>query len=658
MKAYVRRFRRLGAKVTQRGRRVLDMLQKPSEVDLLMAQLPKVGNAKQLSETVVVITGSSKGIGRVVALAFAAKGARVVVNGRDPAALDHVVQEISAQGGRAVGVCADVSTEAGAHAVLDQAIQAFGQVDVLINNAAVAGPWGVKGWEAGIQEFEETIRANLVGPFACAKYAIDWMIRHHRPGRVVNVSSIATEGNHAGILAYGTSKAALEALTRYLANDLGSSGVTVVTISPHSVRTEAKAARRWDEAELLPPAECLVPAFEHVALAPAHMVHGRIVSTQRFLVDAYAESILASPTAAARRMAYEPMRHHGVVVERDPSAFTLMDRAENRYGPSPKAKAVLAQALTPAMLTYYPDQDYTKLRRVLAAEHALPEEAFVIGNGSWELIGRLVQEFVKPGEEVVSNNPGWFGFNLVCNRRNVALNRVPFRLRAGNELPHHNLEGILNAIGPRTRLVYLISPSNPEGVTLKHDEFANFLERVPPDLPVIVDEAYAEYASDPEMLNTPRLVASSDRTLVGLRTFSKFYGLAGMRIGYAFAKPAFTDLLWRQGQIFNVSGLAEAAATASLTDMDHRADIHAQFTKERQRLFGALNDLGLKHIPSQAPYVLVERVAPLPKLIERFQDAGIYIPNFEFYDGEFIMLPIGTTAENDRNLGILRSLLS
>ncbi|HVZ02940.1 MAG TPA: SDR family NAD(P)-dependent oxidoreductase [Dongiaceae bacterium] len=658
MKAYVRRLRRLSAKVTQRGRRVLNVLQKPNEVDLLMARLPKVGNATQLSEMVVVITGSSKGIGRVIALAFAAKGARIVVNGRDQSSLDRVLQEISAQGGRAVGVCADVGTEGGAHAVLDAAVQAFGQVDVLINNAGVPGPWGVKGWEAGIDEFEKTIRANLVGPFACAKYAIDWMVRNGHPGRVVNVSSIATEGNHAGILAYGTSKAALEALTRYLAIDLGNSGITVVTISPHSVATEAKAARRWDEAELLPPAECLIPAFEHVALAPAHMVHGRIISTQRFLENAYAESVLASPISSARRIAYEPMRHRGKVVDRDPTAFTLMDRAENRYGPSPKAKAALAQALTPAALTYYPDQDYTKLKRALAAEHGLAEESFVIGNGSWELIARLVQEFVKPGEEVVSNNPGWFGFNLLCNRRNVALKRVPFRLVPGNELPHHNLEGILNAIGPRTRFIYLISPSNPEGIALKHEEFASFLAKVPQDLPVIVDEAYAEYADEPDMLNTPALVAATDRTLVGLRTFSKFYGLAGMRIGYAFAKPAFAEMLQRHGQIFNVSGLSEEAAVASLTDMDHRAAVHGQATQERQRLFGALADLGLRHVPSQTPYVLVERIAPLPKLIERFEDAGIYIPNFEFYDGEFIMLPIGTTAENDRNLGILKSFLS
>jgi histidinol-phosphate aminotransferase len=424
------------------------------------------------------------------------------------------------------------------------------------------------------------------------------------------------------------------------------------------VRTEAKAARRWDEAELLPPAECLVPAFEHAVLAPAHMVHGRIISTLRFLENSYAESVLASPASSARRIAYDPMRHRGVVVDRDPTAFTLMDRAENRYGPSPKAKAALAQALTPAYLTYYPDQDYNKLKQALAAELGLKAESFVIGNGSWELIARLVQEFVKPGEEVVSNNPGWFGFNLLCNRRNVALKRVPFHLTPGNELPHHNLEGILNAIGPQTRLIYLISPSNPEGITLKHEEFANFLAKVPRDLPVIVDEAYAEYASDPDMLNTPQMVATTDRTLVGLRTFSKFYGLAGMRIGYAFAKPEFAELLQRPGQIFNVSGLSEAAAVASLTDADHRAAVYRQATQERQRLFGALTELGIRHIPSQTPYVLVERIAPLPKLIERFEEAGIYIPNFEFYDGEFIMLPIGTTDENNRNLGILKSLMS
>jgi histidinol-phosphate aminotransferase len=636
----------------------VDILRKPSEMDLLMARLSKVGDVARLSDMVIIITGSSRGIGRVVALAFADKGARVVVNGRDQASLDQLLREISGRGGNAMGICADVSTESGARTLLERTVQAYGRFDVLVNNAAIAGPWGVKGWEASLEDFEETIRVNLIGPFACAKYAIDWMVRNGHPGRIVNVSSMVTESPRAGVLAYGTSKAALEALTKYLASDAGNSGITLATISPHSVRTEAKAARRWDEAELLPPAECLMPAFEHVVLAPAHLVHGRIVSTQRYLEDPYAESLIAGPASAAKRIAYPPMRHRGEIVERDPSKFTLLDRAENRYGASPNASAALAQALSLAGVTYYPDQDYAKLKRALAAEHDLPEDSFVIGNGSWELISRLIQEFVKPGEEVISNNPGWFGFNLTCNRRSVSLKRVPFRLRAGNELPHHNLEGILNAIGPQTRLVYLISPSNPEGITLKHKEFAAFLEKVPPNLPVIVDEAYAEYASDPEMLDTAALIRQTDRTLIGLRTFSKFYGLAGLRIGYALTKPAFADLLQRHGQIFNVSGLAETAAVASLADANYRAELQGRVTQERHRFFRAMTDLGLKYVPSEAPYVLVERMAPLAKIYARFEEAGIFIPNFEFYDGEYIMLLIGTTAENDRNLQILKSLLS
>lgn len=657
MKTIVRRLRRLGAKVTQRGRRALDILRKPSETDELMARLPKIEGVAALADLVVVITGSTRGIGRVIACAFAAKGARVVVNGRDQATLDKVVQEISAQGGAVHGVCCDVSTDSGASALLEASLQAFGRVDVLINNAAVAGPWGVKGWEAGVPDFEATMRANVTGPFACTKQTIDWMVRNGRPGRIVNVSSIAVEGNYTGILAYGVSKSALEAYTKYLAADLGSSGISVVTISPHSVRTEAKAARRWDEAELLPPAECLVPAFEYAVLASAHMIHGRTISTARFLEDAYAESMLASPLSAARRIAYPPMVRSGKVVERDPAVYTLMDRAENRYGPAPSVQALLAQNVNPNIVTYYPDQDYGRLRRALATEHNLPVESFVVGNGSWEIISRLVQEFVKPGEEVVSNNPGWFGFNLVCNRRGVALKRVPFTLQSGNERPHHNLEGILGAIGPRTRLVYLISPSNPEGVTLKHDEFAAFLAKVPADLPVIVDEAYLEYADDPEMLDTAKLLRQGDHLLVGLRTFSKFYGLAGLRIGYAYTKPAFAELLQRHGQIFNVSGIAEAAAVASLGDSTHRASLSARFTEERQAFFNALSELRLRYIPSHAPYVLVEKVAPLPQFFGQFEAAGIYIPNFEFYDGEFFMLPIGTKEENRRNLEILKSLL-
>lgn len=655
MSRLLRGGRRITAKLVARARRaVASFAADPPPPPELFRR----ASTEALDSRVCIVTGSSRGIGKAVAAAFAAAGAHVVVNGRDPKTVDATVREITAGGGSAIGVAADVATEEGVRRLVEETIRAYGAIDVLVNNAAVARAPGTELWAASSEDVTESLRANVLGPFLCARAVIAWMKAQQRAGRIINVSSGAGTRAFAGLGVYGISKFALEGLGQYLTADLGRTGIAVVTLQLGSLRTRmTQGWLSWEEHAVLPEPETVAPAFLYAATAPADEVHGRVLAAPRLLAAPEAETLLAGPMATASDIVYAPLRMKGVEVPRDWRRLTLHDRAENPYGPSPKVAEAIAAAVRERPVSYYPDERYARLTEALSQELGLPAECFAIGNGSWALLDEILRLFVKPGEEVVSNLPGWFGFHMLCPRYGIDNKRVPMLLNGSSNRPHHNLAGVLEAIGPRTRLVYLVSPSNPEAIALSESEFAEFLAEVPAHLPIVIDEAYVEYADSPELVRTAVHAQRRDRTVIGLRTFSKFFGLGGMRVGYAFSRPEIAKLIRRQSLIFNVSYLSEVAAVAALGDADHRRLVFESMRAERRRVAEELAALGLASIPSQSCFVMIEAPCPVAKYVERFSDEGIFVAPYEFYGGEYVMFPIGTAPQNDRNIEILRSLV-
>lgn len=650
--ATVHRVRRIAAKVVRIGRRLAADLTQPTAVEQLMSSLPVVTSAGTLAEKVVVITGSTQGVGLAVARAFAKRGAIIVINGRRADAVAATLTTLQREGARVSGVVADVSDADGAARLIRDAVASSGRIDVLINNAAIAGAIA-PAWKITAAEFDEALRNNLSGPVLCMQEAIRWFRANNRPGRVINVSTIATESTYPNFLCYSTTKTALEVAMRHFAGDLPQADVVVTALVLPSVQTERKFAADWASTELLPPVESVVPAFEHVATAPAGEVHGRVISAARFNESPRAEASLAGISATRKRILYDPLVIAGKPADRDPNKLVLLDRAENQFGTSPKAVEAIRQSLASHPPAFYPDERFSALSQALAAEHRLAPDCFSLGPGSWELISRIVGMFAKPGEEVVSNGPGWFGFNSVCQRNGVKQVLVPFdRGEAGNAASH-NLRAVRKAITPRTRLVYLISPSNPEGVVLKNNEFREFLADIPPELPIMIDEAYVEYSSDPDCLDVAALVREGRHSIIGLRTFSKFYALAGLRVGYAFAQPELADLIRRQEHIFTISHVGAVAAIAALGDVEHRTRVRQSALEARRFMQRGLDSIGLKHIPSEAPFIFASATRDFETCTDRLAEKGIVIARYRFHGGEMVLLPVGTEAQNATILDVL-----
>lgn len=321
---------------------------------------------------------------------------------------------------------------------------------------------------------------------------------------------------------------------------------------------------------------------------------------------------------------------------------------ENPLGPSPRALAVLQERLH--LLHLYPDGDCFYLKRGLAAKLGVASERLIFGNGSNELIELAVRTFLRAGDEAVMADQAFVIYRLVVQTVGGRCRIVPLRNFA------HDLDAMAQAVTSKTRIVFLGNPNNPTGTIYGKKDWELFLEKISPDILVIVDEAYFEYVSDSDY---PDSLAYHDRSklILTLRTFSKLYGLAGLRIGYGIGNAAMVGLMHRLRQPFNVNAAAQWAALAALEDDGHvrkslevnRAGMH-YLTEE-------LSKLGLEYVPSQANFILI-RVGHGFDTFQKLLRRGVIVrPMKEYNLPEYIRVTIGTMEENRQFVSVLSNVL-
>ena len=329
---------------------------------------------------------------------------------------------------------------------------------------------------------------------------------------------------------------------------------------------------------------------------------------------------------------------------------------ENPYGASPKAKQAVVDAL--AGIHIYPDPLGGDLKRALARHHGIATANLLLGNGSHELLMQFAQVFAGPGDEVVASKFGFAVYALAAQAAGAELRLAPAHAREHAMPRGHDLAALLQAIGPRTKLVYLANPNNPTGTWFGAQAFAEFLVRVPERVIVVVDEAYAEFVDAPDYASALPLIARHPN-LVVTRTFSKAYALAGLRVGFAVANPNLIAVMERVRESFNVNAPGLAAAEAALADGEHlRASVSGN-AAQREVLAAALRERGLKVSPSQTNFLLVEFGDAAGRIEAALIARGIVLRPMGGYGlGECLRITIGTAAENARLLATLDEVMA
>jgi len=322
---------------------------------------------------------------------------------------------------------------------------------------------------------------------------------------------------------------------------------------------------------------------------------------------------------------------------------------ENPLGPSPRALAALKEALS--RVHQYPEASYRSLRRALAARFGVSPEMVVLGNGSNEILDLLFKALVSPGEEVLMSRPSFLMYEKFARAAGARLVEIP--LREGR----HDLAAFRRALGPQTRLVFLDHPHNPTGSVLAAAELRAFLEDLPGGVLVVIDEAYGEFVRDPGAARGVDFLKEGYPVAV-LRTFSKAYGLAGLRIGYGLMAEELARVLNAIRQPFNVNFLAAVAAEAALTDEEHLKRTRELTWEGLEYLSRELSALGLRPYPSQANFLLVDCGRPARPLYEALLRRGIIVRTMEAYGfPEALRISVGLPEENRALVEALREIL-
>jgi len=322
---------------------------------------------------------------------------------------------------------------------------------------------------------------------------------------------------------------------------------------------------------------------------------------------------------------------------------------ENPYGPSPKAIEALSD---PALqLHRYPDPRGHDLREALAAHHDIAAEQLGLGNGSNELIDLLCRVFASRGEHAVFGHPSFPCYRIGSVAQELSYTAVPLRGHL-----HWNVDDLLDAVTAETKLLFASNPNNPTGSYIAKGELERLLRLLPERVLAVIDEAYIEYADAEDFAPATLFRDTRDRLAI-LRTFSKAYGLAALRVGYVIGTAELVADLNRLRAPFNVGTPGQIAAKAALADQDHlHASVEATL-RDRATLTQALTGAGLQVAPSQANFVLVEVQQPGRAVYEALLHEGVIVRAMPEPLENWIRVTIGKPEENERFLHSLRRVL-
>lgn len=329
--------------------------------------------------------------------------------------------------------------------------------------------------------------------------------------------------------------------------------------------------------------------------------------------------------------------------------WTKLASNENLLGPSPRALIAIRKEL--AHIYLYPEGPCTVLRKALAERFAIPERMIVISNGADNVILMIANAFVNEGDEVVMADPT---FPVYTNATQI-MGGKPIKVKLKDFT--HDLDGMLKRVSQKTKLVFVCNPNNPTGTTVSVEALNVFLSRLPKRVIVVLDEAYGDFVEDAFYPNGLDYVKQRRQVIV-LRTFSKVYGLAGLRIGYALGREDLVNCLYQVRDPFPVHRLAQVAALAALNDDEHAIKSVQLVYEGRRYFYKELDRMGLFYVPSEANFIFIDFKKDSQRVFQAFLKEGIIIrPGRIWGYPTFARVTIGRMEDNRRFIKALKKIL-
>ena len=332
-----------------------------------------------------------------------------------------------------------------------------------------------------------------------------------------------------------------------------------------------------------------------------------------------------------------------------PAKFVRLMANENNIGVSPKALEAMRAALEDG--NRYPESSCRILREKLAARYGLAPEQILIGNGLDGVFTMLSRAFMEHGDEVVC---GELTFSIYADNAQI-MGATPVSVPMKDDLSF-DVDGFINAVTDRTKLVFFCNPNNPTGTMAARADIVRMLDALPARTLFVLDEAYMDFADKPESYSFGLLAKYPN--LVVARTFSKIYGLAGLRVGWVAAAPELLNYMNKVREPYGVTEIAAAGATAAIDDDEFYAKSREVFLTERRELCAFLDQNGIKYVPSQGNFILLPLGARAERVNKSLTDAGLIVRNISFRGKQFMRVTLGLPLEDEQIKRALRKALT
>lgn len=331
-----------------------------------------------------------------------------------------------------------------------------------------------------------------------------------------------------------------------------------------------------------------------------------------------------------------------------PETVLKLASNENVLGPSPKAIQAVQKVLH--KLHLYPDGSGKALKEKIARELKVKPAQIILGNGSNEILEFVCRAFLSRGDEVVISEHTFSMYAAFATISGARIVTAPLKNQTVD------LAAMREQVRAKTKIIFICNPNNPTGTVVSHSELKNFVQAIPASVVIVIDEAYGDFRPGQGMKQSEEFLRRPNVVL--LRTFSKIFGLASLRIGYGVAHLKLADILNRVRQPFNVNGLAQVAALAGFADKAHQSQSKKMVATGRSYLTQELRQMGLLPLPSEANFICV-RVGDGKKVAEKMERAGVVIrPLGSFGLKEFVRITVGTQKQNQRVIETLKKALN
>ncbi|MFO7952112.1 MAG: histidinol-phosphate transaminase [Bacillota bacterium] len=340
-------------------------------------------------------------------------------------------------------------------------------------------------------------------------------------------------------------------------------------------------------------------------------------------------------------------------VEREMGLKGVIKMASNENPAGPSPKAVEAMKTHAEKMHVYPDGNCYYLKESLAEKLGVKPDQLIFGNGSDELLSFLTLAYINPGDEAVMVTPSFSEYVFAMRLMGGEIKKVP--LEEGTF--EYNLNKVLAAVNEKTKLIFLCSPNNPSGTVIKKGDLDRFIEKLPEKVLVVMDQAYLEFATDPDHPDGIEYVKKG-LPVVALRTFSKIYGLAGLRVGYGIAPEEVAADINRVQEPFNVNAMAQAAALAAINDEKHLEKSRQLVNESRKHLTDGFSELGLKPVPDQANFCFVDIKVDSKEAFQALLKRGVIVRTGDIFGfPTYLRITYGTIEQNNKLLAALKEVL-